>query len=87
MHNLLQSWNVIGSIATFTLAISAFGLFRLLLVGDKSFWESANACQGKFICIKVTILSGWMLTTQNLMHLYVGPLEEIHHHVWLGGFQ
>ena len=86
MYNLLQFWNVIGSIATFTLAI-AFGLCRVLLVGDKSFWENPSARHRKFVSIKVMILSGWKLTTQNLMYLYVGPPEEIHHHVWLEGFK
>jgi hypothetical protein len=39
MHNLLQFWNVIGSIATFIVAISVFESLRLL-VGVESFGRS-----------------------------------------------
>jgi hypothetical protein len=41
MHNLLQFWDVIGSIATFTLPILVFGPLRLLS-GDRSFWVSVT---------------------------------------------
>lgn len=37
MHNLLQFWNVIESIATFTMVISVFELLFGSLVGDESF--------------------------------------------------
>ena len=81
MHNLLQSWNVIGSIAAFTAALSVFGLLRLF-VGKESFWVDALGS------IKVTILyQGWKLTTRNFMYLYVGLLEKIYHHVGFEGFQ
>jgi hypothetical protein len=81
MHNLLQSRNVIGSIAAFTAALSVFGLLRLF-VGGESFWVNA------LVSIKVTILYQlWNLTTQNFVYLYVGPLEKIHHHVGFEGFQ
>jgi hypothetical protein len=50
MYNVLQFWNVIGSIAIFTLAVSVFEPLRLL-VGDESFWVDA------LININVVILS------------------------------
>ena len=40
MRNSPQFWNVIGSIAIFTVVISVFGALGLL-VGDNSFWGDA----------------------------------------------
>ena len=50
MHNLLQFWNVIESIATFTVELS---VLELLLVGGESFWVEAPVRNRRSVRVNV----------------------------------
>ena len=83
MRNVLQFWNVIESVATFTLDVSMPGPLWLSVTGrNESFLVNS------LVSIEVVILSRLlMLTTLKFMYLHVGLLEEIHHHVRFEGIQ
>jgi hypothetical protein len=76
-HYLLLFCHVVDSVATLTTDVSVFGLPS---VGDKSLGMEAA------VRIKIRFYQGWKLTTQDFMYLYIGPPEQIHHHVWFKGF-
>ena len=75
MHDLLQFLNIAESMATLTAWLSAFGL----LVDDGKSICGEGSMRSKFVN-----LSTWELTIVYFIDLYIGPLEKIHQHVWLG---